>query len=67
MRHLQRKIKRLQENHAESKQDYALKIFALKDENKKLIEDNETLEGKNKYGGILGDNEYFKVSIRYKA
>ena len=42
---MQKKIKRLEENHSKSKQDYALKVFALKDENKKLIEDNETLEG----------------------
>ncbi len=44
-RQLQKKIKRLQENHAKSKQDYALKVFALKDEKARLIEENEALEG----------------------
>jgi Skp family chaperone for outer membrane proteins len=42
---LQKKIKRLQENHSKSKQDYALKVFALKDEKKKLTEENEALQG----------------------
>ena len=45
VRLLQKKIKKLQENHAKSKQDYALKVFALKDEKKKLTEENEALEG----------------------
>lgn len=44
IRQLQKKIKRLQESHAKSKQDYALKVFALKDEKKKLTEENEALE-----------------------
>ena len=46
---LQKKIKRLQENHVKSKQDYALKVFALKDEKKKLIEENEALEDRLPY------------------
>ncbi len=29
-----------------SKQDYALKVFALKDEKARLIEENEALEGR---------------------
>ena len=45
IRQLQKKIRSLQENHAKSKQDYALKLFALKDENRKLVETNEALEG----------------------
>lgn len=39
------KISRLQEKYAKSKQDHALKVFALKDENCKLMVENSKLKG----------------------
>ena len=55
---LQKKINRLQENHAKSKQDYALKVFVLKDEKKKLAEENEALEDRLRYYKTEGSQNF---------
>ena len=51
---MQKKVKRLQETNSKSKQEYALRVFALKDEKNKLLEENEALQGNfNKDNSVL--------------